>query len=52
MFDVADFEDQVEMYYDGVDLDRYEYGVSVYDEAQLDWALEESRWNNPVKEVL
>ena len=52
MFDVRDFEDQVELYFEGYDLDNdSDYGISVYDESQLDWALEESRWNNPVKEV-
>ena len=39
-----DFE---EYYYDGLDMDDA-YGMSVYDISQLDWALEDSRYNSSV----
>ena len=51
MFDVMDFEDQIELYYDGNDIEP-NFGMSEYSEKEIDWALEESCWNNPVKEVL
>ncbi len=41
-----------EAYFDGDLESDSDYGISVYDISQLDWALEESCWNNPVKEVL
>jgi hypothetical protein len=48
MMDVMDFEEVLENYYDG-DLETdHDYGISVYDISQLDWALEDSRYNSSV----
>jgi len=48
MYDVMDFEDQIELYYDGEYDNDSDYGMSVYDQSQLDWALEDSRYNRSV----
>jgi len=45
MYDVMDYEELAELYYDGNDLVSDSYGMSVYNETQLDWALEDSRYN-------
>jgi len=36
-----------EFYFDGADLDD-NYGMSVYDQSQLDWAIKESSYSNSV----